>query len=104
MNSSAVFSEFQDFLLSPLSQDKSKKLSSFMEFNLDLCHGLITLLLKEKNKKCCERLLMDTELTLYTLDVSSFIVLQNGVTSDCIIQYIKKCVNTLCEDSTKEVD
>lgn len=47
---------------------------------------------------------METDLTLYSLDVSSFIVLQNGVTSECIVQYIKKCVNTLCEDSTKEVD
>ena len=74
-----------------------------MEVNLELCHRFVTHFLREKNKACCERLIMDCDISLYSLDIGSFTVLQNGVSSDCLLQYIKKYIKAFCETSSMDV-
>ena len=95
--------EFRDFALSPSSNEKTKKFTQFMEMNLELCHDLLTILLKEKNKKCCEKIMLDSGVSLYALDVGSFIALQNGVSTSCLLQYIKRYIKCFCEDPTMDV-
>lgn len=98
-----MLKEFEEFVLSPVTSEKSKKLSTLMEVNLELCHRFVTHFLKEKNQACCERLIMDSELSLYALDIGSFTVLQNGVSSDCLLQYIRKYIKVFCEKSSMDV-
>lgn len=68
-----------------------------MEHNLELCHGLISHFLKEKRTDCCERIMMESDISLYAMDVGSFIALQNGVSSDCLLHYIRKYIKAFCE-------